>query len=192
MDYESRGQRFESFRARQIAALDQRATLRRHDITEASPFQRELTLVINSHIDLHKGSVGPMMTRPKGHAMSIRDDLQNLLNIYVAAYQAGDAAACAAVFAPNGELHSPYAPPARGRAAIAALHEVWTEAGGDGKQLTVIDDGGSGDLAWCLASFSEGQVTGSGTSLNIFERHADGKWLVRISSLNSNDPVPGT
>ena len=54
--------------------------------------------------------------------MSIRDDLQSLFNIYVAAYQAGDAAACAAIFAINGELYSPYAPPARGRAAIEALH----------------------------------------------------------------------
>ena len=119
--------------------------------------------------------------------MSIRDDLQSLFNVYVAAYQAGDAAACAAIFALNGELYSPYAPPARGRAAIEALHKVWTQEGG-GKELIVIDAGCSGDLAWCLATFSEAQVTGDGTSLNILERQADGDWLIRICSLNSSDP----
>lgn len=122
--------------------------------------------------------------------MSIRDDLQYLLNIYATAYRAGDSAACAAMFALNGELYSPYAPPARGRAAIEALHKVWTQEGGGGKQLIVVDAGGSGDLAWCLVTFSEGQVTGDGTSLNIFERHADGDWLIRICSLNSSDPEP--
>ena len=119
--------------------------------------------------------------------MPIRDDLQNLLNTYVAAYQSGDAAACAAAFALNGELYSPYAPPARGRAAIEALHKNWTQDGGNGKQLSVIDAGDSGDMAWCLASFSEGHVTGDGTSLMIFERSA-GDWLIRMCSLNSNDP----
>ena len=120
--------------------------------------------------------------------MSIRDDLQKLFDLYAAAYQAGDATACATMFALNGELYSPYAPPARGRAAIEALHQVWTQEGGSSKHVIVIDAGGSGDLAWCLATFSEGQVTGDGTSLNIFERNADGDWLIRICSLNSSDP----
>ncbi len=92
------------------------------------------------------------------------------------------------MFALNGNLYSPYAPPARGRAAIEALHKDWTEGGGNGKKLTVIDAGGSGDMAWCLASFSEGHVTGEGTSLMIFERPAK-EWLIRVCSLNSNDPV---
>lgn len=124
--------------------------------------------------------------------MSIRDDLQKLFDIYCAAYQVGDAATCASIFALDGELYSPYAPPARGRAAIEALHGVWTQEVGGGKQLIVIDAGRSGDLAWCLATFSEGQVTGDGTSLNILERHAGGDWLVRVCSLNSSDPEPAT
>ena len=123
--------------------------------------------------------------------MPNRDDLQNLFDIYSAAYRAGDATACAAVFAVNGELYSPYAPPARGRAAIEALHRVWTQEAGGGKQLILIDAGGSGDLAWGLAAFSEGQVTGKGTSLNILERHAGGTWLIRVCSLISSDPEPG-
>ena len=121
--------------------------------------------------------------------MLIRDELQNLLNTMAAAYRAGNAAACAAMFVPDGELYSPYPPPARGRAAIEALHRIWTHDGGGDKQLTLIDAGSSGNLAWCLAAYSEGEVTGDGTSLSILERQAGGDWLFRICSLNSNDSL---
>lgn len=121
--------------------------------------------------------------------MSIRDDLQAFWNIYAAAYRAGDAAACAAMFALDAELHSPYAPPARGRAAIEALHSIWTQDGGGAdKQMTVIDAGSSGDLAWCLAAYSEGEASGDGISLGILERRAGKDWLIRMCSLNSSDP----
>lgn len=124
--------------------------------------------------------------------MSIREDLQKVLDTYAAAYRVGDASACAAVFVPDGELYSPYAPPARGRAEIAALHKNWTQDGGEGKQLVIVDWGGSGKLSWCLASFSEGQITGDGTSLGVFERQSDGSWLIRICSLNSSIPQSAT
>jgi hypothetical protein len=39
-------------------------------------------------------------------------------------------------------------------------------------------------LLWCLAIFSDGEVTGEGTSLCIFERQYNGNWLIRICSLN--------
>ncbi|MER9599685.1 nuclear transport factor 2 family protein [Mesorhizobium sp. M0244] len=120
--------------------------------------------------------------------MSIHDELQNFWETYAAAYRVGDATACAAMFALDGELYSPYAPPACGRAAIEALHRIWTEGAGTDKRLTVLKAGSSGDLAWCLAAYSEGQATGDGTSLDVFERRADGKWLIRMCSLNSNDP----
>jgi uncharacterized protein (TIGR02246 family) len=122
--------------------------------------------------------------------MPIRDELQSLFDTYVAAYQASDASACAAVFTSDGELYSPYAPPTRGRPAIAALHRIWTQDGGSGKQLTIVQASGSGDLAWCLATFSEGEVTGDGTSLNILERQPGGDWLIRMCSLNGNEAQP--
>ena len=121
--------------------------------------------------------------------MGIREELQDLYNAYAAAYSVGDAAACAAAFAPDGELFSPYAPPARGREAIEALHEDWTRGGVGQKQLVVVAVGASGDLAWCLAAYSEGLATGNGMSLNVLERQLDGHWLIRVCSLNSSDPT---
>ena len=117
--------------------------------------------------------------------MSIRDELQSFMNSMAAAYRRGDAVACSEMFAPDGELYSPYAHPARGRAEIQALHHVWTEGVGD-KQLIVVDAGGSDNMAWCLATYSEGEITGDGTSLSILERQASGDWLIRICSLNSS------
>jgi uncharacterized protein (TIGR02246 family) len=120
--------------------------------------------------------------------MSIREELQDLLDAYAKAYQAGDALACANMYTPQGELHSPYAPPARGRSEIEEIHRVWTQYVSGEKKLAIVEADSSGDLAWCLATYTEGQVTGNGTSLNILERQPDGSWLVRLSSLNSTDP----
>ena len=76
--------------------------------------------------------------------MSIRDELQELMDMMATAYRAGDAARCASLFVPDGALYSPYASPTLGRAAIEALHRNWTHDG-ENKQLTVIDAGSGGN-----------------------------------------------
>jgi ketosteroid isomerase-like protein len=53
---------------------------------------------------------------------------------------------CAAIFTDDIEAFSPYAPPARGRAAIEALHSEWVKIGGEDKELRVVEAGVSGDL----------------------------------------------
>ncbi|TIV19499.1 MAG: DUF4440 domain-containing protein [Mesorhizobium sp.] len=119
--------------------------------------------------------------------MSIRDDLQEIWDFYVAAYRSGDAAGCAAIFTDDAEVHSPYGPPARGRAEIEALHGVWVQHAGPNKTLEVIEVGSSENLAWTLAAYSEGEAVGNGTSLSVFERQPNGGWLIRVCSLNSTD-----
>ena len=118
--------------------------------------------------------------------MSIRSEAQALLDLMVQAYRAGDAAGCAAIFTEDAILYSPYAVAAQGRSAIETLHHIWTAHGGDSKTLTVRDAGSSGDLGWCLAAYSEGEVTG--TSLNILVRQPDGCWLIRMCSLSADEP----
>ncbi len=104
---------------------------------------------------------------------------------YLAAYRAGDAAGCAACYLPEGTVYSPYAPPALGRSAIAELHQAWTAGGAAHKTLDLIEIGGAGGLAWCLARFAEGDATDEGWSVNVLEVQDDGRWLIRISSLNA-------
>ena len=118
----------------------------------------------------------------------ITDELQAFFDNYTAAYQAADASASTNMFLAKGELHSPYAPPAVGRQAVQELHREWVAELSGRKSMIVVTAESSGDLAWCLATFSEGQVTGNGTSLCVFERRS-GQWLFRICSLNSSDAV---
>jgi len=113
--------------------------------------------------------------------MSIREQLQSVYDAYATAYRNKDPAGCAAVFTRDGEVFSPYAPPARGRAAIEILHSEWVDIG-DNKELRILDAGFSGDLAWCLTAYSD--TMEAGTSLNVFQRQTDGGWLIRACSLN--------
>lgn len=116
--------------------------------------------------------------------MSLQQELQALCDTYVAAYRAGDAAGCSAVFTEDGIMLSAFAPPARGRAAIAEQHAQWT-AGGEGKTLTVVQAAGSGDVAWFLAEFAEGNEKGEGISLNACTRARGGPWRIHLSSLTA-------
>jgi len=84
-------------------------------------------------------------------------------------------------------LLSPYATATHGRDAIEALHRVRT-AQANSNRITVIEAGRSGDLGWCLAAYSEGDVTGNGTSLCVLLYQPDGSWLIRHCSLNSEVP----
>jgi ketosteroid isomerase-like protein len=124
------------------------------------------------------------MEQAKAQHMKLQDELQAALDEMARVYVEGDVVACAALFTANATLHSPYAPPARGRAEIEARHRVWTE-GATAKRFEILDHGGSGDVAWALARFSEGEVTWEGTTLAVFERSVDAGWLVRACSLNS-------
>lgn len=54
--------------------------------------------------------------------MSFDVGLQDVLETMARAYSAGDAVGCAALFTEDAQLHSPFAPPAKGSAAIEALH----------------------------------------------------------------------
>jgi len=124
--------------------------------------------------------------------MSLREELQALLDLYVASYEAGDAAACASFYLPEGAIFSPYGPAATGTDAIRGLHDDWFRLDEKNKKITVVDAGEQGALAWCLAEYSA-DIAGTdntfereaGTTLSVLERQSDGSWRIRYSSLNS-------
>jgi ketosteroid isomerase-like protein len=111
-----------------------------------------------------------------------RDEVQEWLDRMAKSYVAGDAAACAGMFTEDATLLSPFAPPARGRAEIEALHRDWTRTA-TAKRFDILSFGSSGDIAWVLARFSEGD-TGAGTTLAVLERSAGTGWLCKACSLN--------
>jgi len=116
---------------------------------------------------------------------------QAVIDRYLAAYTAKDAAGCAALYAGTAEVHSPFGPVARGRAEIEAEHQRWFGEGETNKTMQVTRAGACGDLGYCLVAF-DADLLGAdgatervrGTSLNVMERRTDGVWTITLTSLN--------
>ena len=116
---------------------------------------------------------------------------QAVIDRYLAACEAHNAAGCAAFYATDGEVHSPFGPPAKGPAEIAAEHRRWFEEGEIDKTMVVIRAGSGGEPGYCLVRFvadvsgpEGGMERFRGTSLIVMERRTDGVWTIKLTSLN--------
>ncbi len=120
--------------------------------------------------------------------MTFGTELRRLLDGYLAAYAAQDAATCAAFYGVAGEIHSPFAPPVVGRAAIADAHQAWFEHREDNKRLDILKADARDDLAYVLLRYSADTSDGpeAGTSLDVLSRDGDGAWHFLVSSLNAH------
>ena len=126
--------------------------------------------------------------------VTFRDDMQALMSGYLDAYRDKDASRCAAIFAGDAVIHSPFGPPIRGRDAIMAAHRDWFGLGEENKRIDILDCAASGDQAYCLVAYSadiRGEdgvpVKEAGTNLNVLVREA-GAWRIRYSSMNETQP----
>jgi ketosteroid isomerase-like protein len=127
--------------------------------------------------------------------MAIADELQALLDHWLACYARGDIEGAVACFAPDGAIHSPYGPPAVGHAALMRLHASWLADDETDKRIVVREARGSGDVAYCVADYStesgtpDGRrIRETGTVLNVAVRDGSGAWTLQISSLNRTYP----
>ena len=119
-------------------------------------------------------------------------EFQNLFDRYVELYLAGDVAGCVAFYAPDGQIHSPFGPPVVGAEALEKIHKEWFLEGEVNKTIQVLEARAEADIGYCLARYSADvpQDDGSyqpdgGTSVNTFERLEDGRWVIRLTSLNA-------
>ncbi|NDR56179.1 YybH family protein [Aliiruegeria sabulilitoris] len=120
--------------------------------------------------------------------MPFETDLRKLLDDYLVAYEARDASACAGFYTEDGEIHSPFGTPVRGRAAICEAHEAWFAVPEENKRLEVLSSDASGDLGYALLRYSADTADGleAGTSLNVLEIDETGRCRFRITSLNTD------
>jgi uncharacterized protein (TIGR02246 family) len=109
------------------------------------------------------------------------------------AYNAGDGAAVAALYAEDAALNAPGAPVARGNAAINEFY-VKNAADAAAAGLTLVDDpssdvGVSGDLAWQSGTFKitdkSGAVVDTGKYITVLQRKG-GKWMIIRDTWNSD------
>jgi uncharacterized protein (TIGR02246 family) len=111
----------------------------------------------------------------------------------IKAYDAGDAAALAALYAEDAVLNAPGAPAARGRAAISEYYvkdaAAFAAAGLTEAIGPMSDVGVSGDLAWQWGTYTitdkSDAVVDAGKYLMVFQRK-DGKWMIIRDTWNSD------
>jgi uncharacterized protein (TIGR02246 family) len=114
------------------------------------------------------------------------------------AYNAGDGAAVAALYAEDAVLNAPGAPAARGKASISEFY-LKNAAESAAAGFALADDpssdvGVSGDLAWQSGTFKitgkSGAAVDTGKYITVFQRK-DGKWMIIRDTWNS-DAAPAS
>jgi uncharacterized protein (TIGR02246 family) len=109
------------------------------------------------------------------------------------AYNAGDGAAVAALYAEDAVLSAPGAPAARGMGSIRAFYvkdaAAFAAAGLTNADGPTSDVGMSGDLAWQWGTYTvtdkSGATVDAGKYLTLFQRK-DGKWMIIRDTWNSD------
>jgi uncharacterized protein (TIGR02246 family) len=107
---------------------------------------------------------------------------------FMSAFKAGDAAGAAALYAPNVIVVEPDGARYEGKTKVAALVKQYMSLFDfTSFDITVDSFGSSGDLAWAggkeIATLadkkSKKSTSQTNTYLAVYERQADGKWLMR-------------
>ena len=157
-------------------------------------FTRLIVLAVSFFMLAACAKTAPPTTATAGEEAAIR-----AVNVaWNKAYNAGDGAAVAALYAEDAVLNAPGAPMVRGKASITEYY-VKDAAGFATTGFTVADDpvgdvGQSGDLAWQSGTYKNtdksGATVDSGKFLTVFQRK-DGKWMIIRDTWNS-DTAPAT
>lgn len=111
---------------------------------------------------------------------------------WMAAGNAKDAAAIAALYAEDAMVMPPNAAAVKGRAAIQAFWKGMVDQLGSKVTLTKVSGWQGGDTGYEAGTFAAmmGGVNDSGKYLISFKKGADGKWLITNDIFNSDLPCP--
>jgi uncharacterized protein (TIGR02246 family) len=113
------------------------------------------------------------------------------------AYNSGDGARVAALYAEDAVLMAPGAPSARGKASISEYYAkdaaAFAAAGLTVADAPTSDVAQSGDLAWQSGTYTStdrsGATVDAGKFLTVFQRK-DGKWMIVRDTWNSDAARP--
>lgn len=156
---------------------------------------RKLTILLATFVAL----AACAKTAPPAAATAADETAARAVNIaWYKAYNAGDGAAVAALYAEDAVLNAPGAPAARG---MASIREYYVKGAPESAAagLALVDDptsdvGVSGDLAWQSGTFKITDKTGAtvdtGKYITVFQRK-DGKWMIIRDTWNS-DAAPAS
>lgn len=118
-------------------------------------------------------------------AVALPAELDRVLRDYERAWRAGDAAALAALFTPDGFVLQPGRAPVRGRAAIQAAYQG---QGGGALRLWALGFGADGIAGYIVGAYGYGEgLTDQGKFTLTLRRAPDGRWLI-FSDMDNAGP----
>jgi len=109
------------------------------------------------------------------------------------AFNAGDAAALAALYTEDGMMMPPNHEMLQGKAAIEEYGTALASMGVTGLSLTTVEVMQAGDMVVELAKYTvtiPGGLEDSGKSIVIWKKDADGSWKLHRDIWNSSLPLP--
>jgi len=106
------------------------------------------------------------------------------------AYNRGDAAACAALYAEDAILMPPNQPMVRGKKALQEFMQGLIDKVGGTTTSQMMEFGVEGDLAYQRATvaFMSEKTTDVGKFVEIFRPQPDGSWKIHLCIWNSDNP----
>lgn len=122
-------------------------------------------------------------TPPK---VDVPAEVDQLLRAYERAWAANDAAALAALFAPDGFALPSEQPPARGQDSI---RRVYSHGGGQPTSLRPLDYRASGDLAYVVGAYGPAEQARDFGKFVLVLRRMEGRWLIAADIENANQRV---
>ncbi len=119
------------------------------------------------------------------------EGLKSMHDVWQSAYDAGDAAALAAIYEENGELMPPNGAPVAGRADIEAFWGGFMATGG-GVTITDAEAYAHGDVGYKIGTYNitdpDGASVDVGKYIELW-RHVDGRWQMHRDIWNSDLPL---
>jgi ketosteroid isomerase-like protein len=110
-------------------------------------------------------------------------EVEQLLRAYERAWVANDAAALAALFAPDGYALPSGQPPARGHESI---RQAYGHGGGQPTTLRTLEYRSSGELAYVVGAYGPAQEQRDFGKFVLVLRKVDGRWLIAADIENAN------
>lgn len=133
------------------------------------------------------------LTATTAASAGAREDIEAALKTFAAAYNAGDGATVAQLYAEDAALLPPGEARVDGRAAIQAYWQGAIDGGISDLTLEAVEVEESGDLAMEVGAFSlavpgenDAKVTVAGKYIVVWKKGADGAWRLYRDIWNAN------
>ena len=131
--------------------------------------------------------------------VEIEAALNSANDAFVSAFNAGDAAAIAALFTDDGVQMPPNDPAASGKEAIQASYQSSFDQFTFEFAVSQVEAEGAGEWAFARGTYTikltpkaDGKaIEDSGKYMNVWARQADGSWKIARHIWNSDQPLPG-